>query len=239
MTGQRDPFTPSPKDPNEDPDDVLRPSQQLEMLSSAAKNPLDENSEYIGWLKGSFGHKFVIVQHGPKNSAMFRVTPGSEVDSGITDNGNMNLARGRYAHVQLDDKYVYDIVAIQAVVWNFPSDHSCPMVLLNPNRWPMKNRRRVAPFTQIKVKLKNGEREVVSWETRTSVRRLWGSKVTTLAHDFMWGEVIVAHKGEKMKRADLAIMTVAKVLEERYIGRGGSLASHIFCQSVWKMDAMS
>lgn len=114
-------------------------AQQLEMLSRTAQKDVDENAKLFGWTKGNFRNRWVLVQHGPINSTVFRRKRGIEVDSVFIENISNRLSRPGQQKNE-DEESILEKnnveVTIQGVAWDFPPDEPCPIRLLNPIFWP-------------------------------------------------------------------------------------------------------
>ena len=129
----------------------------------------------VAWEKGRGGHKF-LVQHGPKNSAAYRVASRNEC--GDPDVADLVYLRDQRVCDEVDDKtknYLVTgkhVLSIQGIAYR-PWSEEDPTQCLDPiNHGP--GRRWEECHVKLKVQYKGTVLAV--WETRTTLRRLLGNK---------------------------------------------------------------
>lgn len=215
ITIQVDDRTPTPPTPNEDDEDVLTAMQAFRQISLGKE---DDDLIPIGWTPGPFGKALVVLQDGPKNAAKFRVRRAGDVKIAIHMDEKNNLKLNRAGEKMENGKRVVtEILAFQGVAWEYPNNDPCPILLLNPNNWPTrKNGRKCTPPTLVKVKMRLQDEIVTSWETRTTIRAIWGNNPTTLKDDLKIGDYILIPNAQSIGSADAAILATAVACEARH-----------------------
>ena len=127
----------------------------------------------VGWRVGGRGKIMVVVQWGPKNSAIYREVPESEAPSGFDRNETtcLNDWAQRLGEQKLQGKYEFDNShrpVLQGVAIAYPPDMEHPQALLTPEG----KGQRYTPGSYLIRWTRDGE-SFYSWETRTTVRRIW------------------------------------------------------------------
>ncbi|KAK3934001.1 hypothetical protein QBC46DRAFT_348082 [Diplogelasinospora grovesii] len=160
-----------------DPDDIITFQQAKE-----SEGEYQEQLHY--YVKGPFKQKLGLFQYGPPNACIFRLKPVRHIDESIKwadqlslgeekENGEWSIPKGA-------------IKAIQGVALYTPKQYQSkgPTWLLDPENWPLKKAKddgrplsRYAPGSvRIKVRIEVKGVMIKTWETRKSVRRIWGDK---------------------------------------------------------------
>lgn len=144
--------------------------------------------------------QLVVIQYGPINSAKYRWESASEApffdDSNVPDLTRLENKPGEIKQWVVD-RYDYirtsrHVVAIQGVAFPEPNQGEYLLDRFDPD---LKGKGDRYQNIKIKVKWKVDGITSKSWETRTTIRRLWGKKANA---------------------ADRAIFIAAKDQEERY-----------------------
>lgn len=132
-----------------------------------------------GWKGGRA--KTIIIGRGPENASSFRMERESAVGTVLEENRVPDITLGRFGEMKYNKKFMYgksNNPIIQGVAW-FTGGIDDPLSLLVPVPKPKtlqttvdskKKRLELA----IKIKWVIEGVKVKSWETRTTIRRLWG-----------------------------------------------------------------
>ncbi|CAJ2508681.1 Uu.00g137070.m01.CDS01 [Anthostomella pinea] len=216
----------SKTDVDDDGEETVSPQDILEELSPGSNHNDDGDVKHVGWVPGVRGVPHVIVQYGPQSVSRYRMKRQSDVSTPLIKDEARNLSANRPGENKINGRYEFTkgcIKGIQGVAWVHPDNDEDPLKLLNPKNWPRKGegKRRTTPYTLVKVKLLNGYKDgvpqyVKSWETRSTVRRLWSVSYPPPTTDIMMGDKILIPKNQSIKSADVAIIMAAKRFEEKY-----------------------
>jgi hypothetical protein len=185
----------------------------------------DDDRDTEGVVFANFGRPYALLRHGPQNASKFSLDAmrKEEVTESLKD-----LNRDRYGEERDDRRRLLakrgEIVTLQGVV--------CPDGLsgLYPKNWKKtSNGNGRPPYTLVKVKWRTAEGAIRKcWETRGTVREFWvnrgypdvhcseSGKYVTMPEDVEFGGEVVLEKGEKIRKADHAILHTAIRCEARY-----------------------
>ncbi|KAH6871725.1 hypothetical protein B0T10DRAFT_466532 [Thelonectria olida] len=209
----------SPED-CDDPEDVLvAPS-----LDWGTRGD-DDDGDTEGVVFAYFGRPYALLRHGPPNASKFSLDAmrKEEVTEGLKDLNRDRYGQERDEHRRLLAKRG-EIVTLQGVV--SPDGLSG----LYPKNWKKtSNGSERPPYTLVKVKWRTAEGDIRKcWETRGTVREFWvnrgypdvhcteSGKYMTIPEDVEFGGEVVLKKGEKIRKADHAILNTAIRCEERH-----------------------
>ena len=151
---------------SEDPEDLVAPEDVL------GDDPLTDGVP-VGWRPGGRGRDMVIVQWGPPNSRVYKEVPAAYAPSGFNKQKSICLADNRYGERKSGGVYEFtkqNKPVLQGVAFAYPSTEEHPERLLHPDTKP----KRYLPGSY-KIKWTMDGITDTSWETRTTVRRVWGS----------------------------------------------------------------
>jgi hypothetical protein len=165
-------------DDEEDDGDEKPEDPELGTALVGAENPeSSEDFETLGWT-----NKFFINRYGPRNAGVFRLERKKERDyEKLTAECVSNKAYGygrAYDDTSGDYKYDKDshVVGIFGVAWkhDMSLDRRENVELMNPDKY-WKDCGYAIPTTYVLLVWKISGERCKSWETRTVIRRLWGS----------------------------------------------------------------
>ena len=135
-------------------------------------DPLSDG-EIIEWRPGGRGRNMVLVQWGPPTARIYKEVPEPYAPPGFDKNNCDCLADQRLEDRKQKGLYFvtkYDKPVLQGVAFAYSSSDEHPERLLHPDTKP----KRYIPGSY-KIRWTKGSSSVTSWETRTTLRRVWGS----------------------------------------------------------------
>jgi hypothetical protein len=207
-------YTPAPN--NDDANDILTLTEAVSMVSMSNADGPDDGARVVGWAGNTrFAGPHALWEYGPADSANAKyrfVRAEIDIIWSVPDLGCNTLGEQKNGRRFVRQKA--DLKAIQAVAWDYPHGHDCPLLLLHPNSWP-KNKagRPMAPYSRTKVKWTTGE---TSWETRTTLKRLIGNGSITIGKDFIVKGVTIIHAQERIALVNFVMITAAAAREQNY-----------------------
>lgn len=160
-------FDEPPKSEELDPEDLFVPQEIKRKPGQAA-------GVHEGW-KASGASEEVIVKYGPLNSATYRLEKSGDLEQILDKTKTPEFTDHRLGDKKFGRRWLYTrrhFVSIQGVAFQ-DNGFDDPMEELKPKE--EGEVRRYRPI-QIKVKWRINDKYAKSWETRTTVQRLMGSK---------------------------------------------------------------
>ncbi|KAF4772731.1 hypothetical protein HER10_EVM0007305 [Colletotrichum scovillei] len=167
-----------------------------------------------------------VVGRGPPNAEKLELVPSY----GVSGQKCLNDERRDPNQIRSERQNGRLRIAIQGVAWVSPEGHQDPIRLLDPNYLEAttkddahsdgkgagrKERRKPLPHTVVKVKWLDGNNQK-TFETRSTVRSVFGMKPVAAVRDYMIGDRVILAKGTVMPAADLAIFSAAIISWDRH-----------------------
>ncbi|KAL0933544.1 uncharacterized protein CTRU02_212507 [Colletotrichum truncatum] len=191
-------------------------------------NCTDKGKRIHGYLNAGWNRYYKVIGLGPRHyeKLEFEVSHNAGEREGLT-----NLMKTRKAlEDEKKNKIIVDGVKlkvdIQGVAWSTSQNTDDPVALMDPRYWEKmksesKGKPKKFPFTSVYLKWTtthaDGDPTVErTFETRSTVRSIFGRHPRPAPMDYMIGSRVVLKKGTMMPAGDLAIFAAAIISLDRY-----------------------
>ena len=110
-------------------------------MSLSSNDIPDDGCTVVGWVSGKFKQVHAILEYGnpvTKDSIFRSLLVGESIkygaqNIGINTPGTLRNQYNEYIYTEKDART--GIIKPQAIVWEYPDDHQCPILLLRPGSW--------------------------------------------------------------------------------------------------------